>query len=147
MTTRTVITRTRKQETTSLSEFNFTKEMLPVEQMAGKISSDIKDYANKAWETFSTLPMPSITDEPWRRTDLKSMPAGKFQFTIQESPTQFSSPPEELLEPLTGNQHAGQIMLTQKQPEVWLDPQLRVKAWCLWIFSAPSRSIRSLSQG
>jgi Fe-S cluster assembly protein SufD len=125
MTTRTVITRTRKQESTPSSVFNFSKEMLPVYQFDGKVSSDVKEYVEKAWEITSTLPMPSITDEPWRRTDIRSMPSGNFKLASLVGADEFLLPPAELTKPLIGNKHAGQIMLTRNKPDVWLDPQFQ----------------------
>jgi len=125
MTSRTIVTRTRKQEPAPPLSFNFSREMLPVYQFDGKVASTLKEYAEKAWDTFTLLPIPSITDEPWRRTDLKSLAVGNFRLAGEQGPSQLSNPPDELLRPLIGNQHAGQIILTQNKPEVWLDPHLQ----------------------
>ncbi len=119
MTTRTVVTHIRKPEPTPSTDFNFSQEMLPVSRFDEKVASEVKDYTEKAWNTFTAIAMPTIADEPWRRTDLKNMPVGNFRLAGQQDAAMLPTPPVELLQPLLGSQHAGQIALTQNQPEVW----------------------------
>jgi Fe-S cluster assembly protein SufD len=125
MTIRTVISRTRKQEPGSGNGLDFPKNLLPTNRLNGKVSSEIKEYVEKAWETFTSLPMPTISDEAWRRTDLRAMPASDFRLVEEQDTQELPSPPAELRMPVIGSSHAGQVLLTQNRPEVWLDPSLR----------------------
>ena len=76
MVTRTV-TRTRREP--PASGFSFTRAMLPVCRENGNTPHFLQDYSLEAWETYERLPIPSITDEPWRRTDLRGLQAGAFR--------------------------------------------------------------------
>ncbi len=125
MTIRTVISRTRKQDPGSGAGLDFPKNMLPTNRLNGKLPLEIKEYVEKAWETFMSLPMPTISDEPWRRTDLRAMPVSNFRLAEEQNNQELASPPAELLKPLIGSSHAGQVLLTQNRPEVWLEPSLR----------------------
>ncbi len=125
MTTRTVISRNRKQETAASKDFLFSKDMLPLYQLNGKATPEFKEYAENAWENFTAFPIPTITEEPWRRTDLRSMPVDKFNLASQDELTTFPTPPVELLKPLVGSEHAGQIIIGNKFPQVELDPKLK----------------------
>ena len=39
----------------------------------------LQEYRGQAWEAFERLPMPTTSDEAWRRTDLRAMQAGAFR--------------------------------------------------------------------
>ena len=45
----------------------------------GSLPAALREYRNTAWEAYSSLGMPTTKDEPWRRTDLRGMPAGSFR--------------------------------------------------------------------
>ena len=76
MTTRTVVSRSRRTETGDSQQFRFTKDMIP--RFEGDQGSYIGDYRSSAWDLFEKTPMPTIKDEAWRRTDLRSLAAEKF---------------------------------------------------------------------
>ncbi len=71
----------------------------------------LKEYREQAWELFERLPMPSLEDEAWRRTDLRPMPAETFRLPSSEAYLDLAPVPEELLRPLVAERHAAQIVL------------------------------------
>ena len=111
------VSRTRRPEAAA-QEFKFTREMLPsADGMLG-------EYRAAAWEVFKRLPLPTVKEEAWRRTDLHTMPAGKFSLYSQGG--SLSTPvPEDLLKPLIADQHGGQIILTPEGASVELSPKLQ----------------------
>ncbi len=108
MTTRTVVTRTRRA-TPSSKEFNFTRQM--VSDLAGVDAPEfIKQHRFSAWEDFTRLAMPSTSEEAWRRTDLCALRAGDLR--LPDKGAAGSAAPAALLQPLVGEHHGGQILLT-----------------------------------
>lgn len=107
------------------SEFTFTAEMIP--SMAnGKPQPDfLAKYRQQAWEAFGRLELPKTTEEPWRRTDIRRLQAGAFSLVDGEE--QLPPVPEELLKPLVGEKHGGQITINAGQTDVYLDPELAEK--------------------
>lgn len=85
----------------------------------------------KAWETYRDLPMPTLSDEPWRRTDIRSLPSDKVELRgVDDIPV-----PAELLRPLAGGENAAQIALRPgRPPEIELAPHLAEKGvvFCDW---------------
>ena len=60
------------------AEFSFSAEQ--VAQVSEALSEPewLRARREAAWKTWETLPLPTTTDEPWRRTDLRSIPADRF---------------------------------------------------------------------
>ncbi len=126
MTTRTVITKTRRSKGPVSKEFSFTPQMSPVLSGEQVVTPELKDFRRQAWELFETLDLPNTSMEAWRRTDIRSLPAGSFQLP-ELDPTQVEQlpePPAELLTPLVDNEYGGQILLTASGAQVELNPEL-----------------------
>jgi Fe-S cluster assembly protein SufD len=88
----------------------------------------LRAYREKAWEAYQNFPMPATTDEAWRRTDLKKMQAGKFRLVEKKERSNEKIEPEaELLRPLAGDKHAGQIILMPGETRLELDPAMSAK--------------------
>jgi Fe-S cluster assembly protein SufD len=86
------------------------------------------EYRQRAWEIYASLPLPSPKDEPWRRTDLRGLQAGAFHLPEGGASVADLPPaPAELLQPLAGEQHGGQIVLLPGDIQAQLDPQLAAK--------------------
>ena len=119
---RTVVTRTRRAAAQLDQEFTFTRDLIPVRK--GITPDFLKDYRYRAWEAFQRLPMPKTTDEPWRRTDLRRLAAGSFQLPEPEAFEDLPAVPDDLLEPLIGEQHGGQIVLLPGGYQADLSPEL-----------------------
>jgi len=82
MAERVVISRSRKADVVETREFNFTPDLV---RGLGEdsLSPAIRDYRIRAWESYHETPMPTTTDEPWRRTDLHGLRAGAFRLPSQ----------------------------------------------------------------
>jgi Fe-S cluster assembly protein SufD len=111
-----VITRARRPETAA-PNFAFTSAMVPA-------NGALKDYRLHAWETYTRLSMPSITEEAWRRTDLHLLPADTFHLPESGAFNQLTPVPEDLLRPLTAERHGGQVILLPGGSRTSLDPEL-----------------------
>lgn len=124
MPTRQVVKRVRRAERVASTEFQFTREMNPVLSGAWETPAEVRDYYEGAWAAFQELPMPVNTDEPWRRTDLRGLRAGEFRLPAAEDLGGLPAPSAELLKPLTGKEHGGQISIEPLKVSVDLAPEL-----------------------
>ena len=123
---RVVIKRTRSQEAEVGQEFAFTREMIPALKRGWTGPYFVREYREKAWAFYEKTPFPSSTDEAWRRTDVKNLKRESFK--LVESPmAQMIPPPDELLLPLVGDVHGGQIVFKPGQTQVEMDPVLTQK--------------------
>ena len=122
MAERTVVRRARRTERETSQEFPFTREMIPALNMDGIYPELIKEYRAKAWESFERLPFPKTTDEPWRRTDLRRLDLGSFRLPGEVEPGDLPAVPTELLQPLAGEQHGGQILISPEGTKIDIDP-------------------------
>ncbi len=140
---RTVVTRSRRGEQPAVHDFQFTREMVPV----AEASSSVNEYRQRAWEIYRQLPLPSLKDEAWRRTDLRGLRAGAFHLpgwgSNGHSPVTPPPAPEELLQPLVGEQHGGQIVILPDQVQVQLAPQLAAQGV---VFTDYETAIRNYPQ-
>ncbi|MBN2548134.1 MAG: Fe-S cluster assembly protein SufD [Anaerolineales bacterium] len=129
MTTRTVVTRTQRDAPRSVKNFTFTREMVPGLAGSGSGPVFLQEYRQRAWETFESLPIPTTSEEAWRRTDLRSMPAGSFQpvSMIEPGSLRLPPPPAELLQSLTDDAYGGQIVLAPEGIQVDLNPALSAR--------------------
>jgi Fe-S cluster assembly protein SufD len=100
-------------------QFSFTEDMLAA------VSQDtLKDYRAQAWRVFNRLSMPMVTQEAWRRTDLRGMPADIFRPPAEGAYRDYPPVPDELLQPLVSDQHGGQVVLMPGGSQIDLDPKL-----------------------
>ncbi|MDO8754155.1 MAG: Fe-S cluster assembly protein SufD [Anaerolineales bacterium] len=110
------VTRTRRDS--AAKEFSFTQADVPA------ASSDLASFRASAWDAFKKLSLPVTTDEAWRRTDLRLLPASDFKLPKKDAFEDLPVIPEELLKPLTGEQHGGQITLLPGGSQIQLDASL-----------------------
>jgi Fe-S cluster assembly protein SufD len=114
-----VISRTRRPEPAARN-FIFTEAMLPADDA-------LKDYRAHAWETYSRLAMPNVSEEAWRRTDLRELPVESFRLPIMGAFRDLAPVPAGLLKPLTGDRHGGQVILLPGGGRSAMDPELARK--------------------
>jgi Fe-S cluster assembly protein SufD len=124
--TRSVVTRTRRVESLASPEFKFTRDMAPtLDGKKGNYPPFWGDYHANAWNSYRSLPIPTIQEEAWRRTDLRGLEAGSFRLPDPEIAKSFPAPPAELLQPLAGSDHGGQIVLLPGgEQRISVDPEL-----------------------
>jgi Fe-S cluster assembly protein SufD len=115
-----VVSRTRRAESTT-KEFNFT------ESDVRATGNGIASYRTVAWNAFKRLSLPVTTEEAWRRTDIHNLPVDKFTFATDGLNNDLPSVREDLLKPLTGGQHGGQIILTPGGVKTELNENLTKK--------------------
>ena len=118
---RTVVTKTRKAKGKKAHEFQFSREMIPVNDSS---SDFIKEYKEHAWKAYQELAMPTTNDEPWRRTDLRKLNVGSFHLPMNGDRSDFPEVPDELLEPLVSDEHAGQLVITPGGAQTSIDQSL-----------------------
>ena len=111
------VSRTRRTEVTA-KEFNFNESDI---RAAG---DSVASYRAAAWSAFKKHSLPVTTEEAWRRTDIHSLPVDKFVFPKDGAFNDLPAVREDLLKPLTGDQHGGQIILTPGGVKVDLDEKL-----------------------
>jgi Fe-S cluster assembly protein SufD len=119
---RTVVTKTRRSGDRGIQEFSFDREMIPSDVGSPEF---IKKYREKAWQDFRNLSMPSTSDEPWRRTDIRKLKAGAFRLPKNGKIGSLPTIPNELLQPLVGDQHAGQIVLEPGSSQITIDEAIK----------------------
>jgi Fe-S cluster assembly protein SufD len=118
---RKIVAKTRKLPGKAAQEFNFSKDMIPLNTDTPDF---VRDYRGQAWKTYQELRMPTTSDEPWRRTDIRKLRAGEFDIPVNGHREQLPELPNELLKPLVGDQHAGQIVISPDGIKSSLDPSL-----------------------
>lgn len=124
MVSRTVITRKRQSDQVEAQSFTFTRDMVPSLSLEWSGPAYIKDYRAMAWENFVRLPMPTLKDEAWRRTDLRGLRPGSYRLPNGYHGTVDIKVPEELMLPLVGDQHGGQLILQPDKADLNIDPAL-----------------------
>ncbi|NMC78011.1 MAG: Fe-S cluster assembly protein SufD [Chloroflexi bacterium] len=115
-----VVVRARRSGPSQQRDFIFTPEMV---RTAGE-SAYVAKYRQEAWEAFKRLGLPTIQEESWRRTDLRSLDPGLFRLAEKDEYQKLSPVPEDLLQPLTADAHGGQILLQPGAARVDLNPDL-----------------------
>jgi Fe-S cluster assembly protein SufD len=121
MTTKAV-SRTRRSRRQEQREFSFSREMIP--NLGGNGSGLLAQYRSMAWNSFLDLPYPTTKDEPYRRTDLRQLEADKFRLPLGAITENLTPLPSQLLKPLIGEGHAGQIAIVPGGVQAKIDPEL-----------------------
>ncbi|MGA2502564.1 MAG: Fe-S cluster assembly protein SufD [Anaerolineales bacterium] len=113
---RVVITKSRRSEPPA-KKFTFSSEMVPT-------SGILANYHQKAWQTFNSLSLPVMTEEAWRRTNLRELPAESVYLPSSGAYKDLADVPEELLKPLTADKHGGQVVLLPGGEKLFLSTDL-----------------------
>ncbi len=117
---RVVVSRTKRAETPA-RDFAFAEADLPA------TSGVAADYQKRAWAALRKQTLPDVTQEAWRRTDLRALPIESFRLPSESAYEDLPSVPSDLLKPLIADQHGGQIVLLPGGATVDLDPALAEK--------------------
>jgi Fe-S cluster assembly protein SufD len=116
---RVVVTKTRRSEALQRN-FTFNAGMIPT-------SGVMSDYRLKAWQTFNHLPLPTMAEEAWRRTDLREMPVETVHLPVDGAFQELAPVPADLLKPMTADEHGGQVILLPGGVKLSLSPELAQK--------------------
>ena len=107
MSSRTVSRRKRVVRKQEAPEFSFSREDVEgISQALGE-SDTLKAHRMAAWENFKSLPMPSTSDEAWRRTDIRGLDADRVKMQASAK-TPVAS---ELRQPLAAESHGALLVL------------------------------------
>ena len=112
-----VVSKTRRADSAA-KEFNFSQSDI---RAAG---DSVASYRTLAWDAFKRLSLPVTTEEAWRRTDIHNLPVDKFKFAGAGAFNDLPSVREDLLKPLTGDKHGGQIVITPGGVTIELEEKL-----------------------
>lgn len=116
-----VISRSKQVDKQEDLDFNFTRDMIPALSDNWDGPSFLKEYRERAWSQFKTIPMPTVKDDAWRRTDIHNLESGKFTLpNVALLPT-LPKIPKWLLKPLVSSKHGGQIIIQPGRTDVSLD--------------------------
>ena len=115
-----VVSKTRRADTAA-KDFAFSESDI---RAAG---DPVASYRNVAWNAFKRLSLPVNTEEAWRRTDIHNLPTDKFRFAKEGAFNELPPVREDLLKPLTGDHHGGQIVLLPGGAKIELDESLAKK--------------------
>jgi Fe-S cluster assembly protein SufD len=124
MNTHRVITRGKPSISVEAEDFAFTEEMIPALSKNWKGPAFLRDYRERAWTAYKTLPMPTIKDEAWRRTDIHGLNVSKFSLPERNLLNHLPATPGWLLKPLVNRLHGGQVVLRPDRTETYLDEAL-----------------------
>ena len=116
-----VVSRTRRADAAA-KDFTFTES-----DIRSVANDAVASYRTSAWSAFKRLSLPVNTEEAWRRTDIHTLPADKFKFAAEGAFNDLPAVREDLLKPLTGDQHGGQIVLLPGGAKIELDEKLAQK--------------------
>ncbi len=114
-----VITSRSRRADTAAKELPFGQAELPAGALA--------EYRARAFAAYTRAKMPTTSEEAWRRTDLRSFPADAFRLPKDGEHQDLPAVPEDLLAPLVGDKHGGQIVLTPGGASIELDEALAKK--------------------
>jgi Fe-S cluster assembly protein SufD len=121
MSSRTVTRRKSSSRTNATAEFLFTvSDVEAISKHLGE-TEKLRSVRRKAWDYYKGMPMPTLQDEPWRRTDIRSLPAA----CVQHSGVNGQIVDEALTQPLLGDKHGALLVLQPgKEPEISGDADL-----------------------
>lgn len=119
-----VITRKKPGISSEAIDFNFTKENIQVLTENWKGPGFLRDYRENAWKKYKLLPMPTIKDEAWRRTDIHALNMSKFSLPFENGSNHLPPVPKLLLKPLVKESHGGQVIIRPDGTDISLDQSL-----------------------
>ncbi len=122
MSTKKVVMRTQRTRRSPFDGFNFARQPIA----PGEGDGVLADFRARAWEIFDRTPYPTTQDEPWRRTDLRSL-SEDFELPAPDAYQDLPAIPERLLKPLVSDQHGGQITLLPGGMQKDFNPALAQK--------------------
>ena len=126
MATRPVVTLVGKTRQPEANEFILAREMIPALKRGWEGPGYLRDYRQHGWDSFQRLPMPTTSDEAWRRTDLRGLKAGDLSLPNGLN-AKYPKPPAQLLKPLVSGMHGGQVILLPGGSKAKLDISLAEK--------------------
>ena len=143
---RTVITTGRRKEEPKPAEYKLPLAEVKALSFAKR---DAEWYARRrvaAWKIYDSLPMPTLNDEAWRRTDIRPFKWNEIVLPHLHSPkVQAGRVPGALLKPLVGKEQGGQLVAVGgKVKEVELQARLKKQGVVFCDFLAATKKYPEL---
>ncbi|HUS84185.1 MAG TPA: SufD family Fe-S cluster assembly protein, partial [Anaerolineales bacterium] len=122
MSSRTVSRRKRVVRKQEAPGFSFTREDVEgISQALGE-SDGLKAHRMAAWEKFESIPMPTTSDDAWRRTDIRGLDMDRVK--VKASTNTPVGP--ELRQPLVAEAHGALLVLRPGHaPELQAEDELQ----------------------
>lgn len=70
----------------------------------------LRDFRLNAWDTYESIPMPSRTDEDWRRTDIRGVPWAAAGQLVEAGDVTVQVVPQDTRQPLVGGAEGGTLV-------------------------------------
>ncbi len=116
------VSRTRRTADASTA-----KDFIFAESDIRAAGDSVASFRADAWSSFKKNSLPDTLQEAWRRTDIHNLPVDKFVFPKDGAYNDLPPVREDLLSPLTSDQHGGQIILVPGGVKIELDEKLSKK--------------------
>ena len=120
---KTVVRRTRRSERFTPKDFSFSRDMIPALNDQNT-PEKFRQYYENAWNSYLQQSLPTTKDEAWRRTDIRALNVGAFHLPETNGTDPTTPTPKELLQPLVGDHHGGQIAISPAGVQREVDPDL-----------------------
>ena len=120
---KTVVRRTRRSERVTPKDFSFSRDMIPALNDQNT-PEKFRQYYENAWNSYLQQSLPTTKDEAWRRTDIRALNVGAFHLPETNGTDPTTPTPKELLQPLVGDHHGGQIAISPAGVQREVDPDL-----------------------
>ncbi len=98
--------------------------MIPSFSNGAKEATFLRTYRQQAWKQYESLGLPQITEEAWRRTDIRNLQAGSFAIPDKKKSAKLQEVPKRLLKPIAGKGHGGQIILSPSGVSIELSKRI-----------------------
>ncbi len=76
------------------------------------------DLRREALQVYESTALPIHSDEAWRRTDLSELSLGDLEINALGRLARVKRPKADLLRPLAGKEHGGQIVIGDEEPRI-----------------------------
>ena len=86
-------------------------------------NKSLVEYQKDAWKVFQSIGFPTEKEEAWRRTSLRGLQMDVLQQPNGDAETG-ANVPEELIQPLAGELHGGEILLSDAKTVIQLNEEL-----------------------
>lgn len=102
--------------------FRFSPEQVPSWANGSQESAFVDQLRQSGWQTYSALELPKTSEEAWRRTDIKALQAA--QFKLPEAGADYAPVPADLLQPIAGEGHGGQITFSPEATSIEVSDEI-----------------------
>lgn len=125
---RIVITTKKRESEPPASEPTFTRDQVEAVSDGLREPAWLRERRLAAWEAFRSLPLPTLQDEAWRRTDIRPLKWGRLGVATLNGRLPARRVPAALRKPLVGKQHGGLLLMQGDRVEASeLDQSIREK--------------------